>query len=99
MNLRNPAPYFVELLAHYTTRPVHKPTIEKYGEMDSMGNQWTRPGNFIGNGPFTLEEWKLNQVIRVKKSPTYWDADRVKLNEIHFLPIDNPTMEDFMFRS
>ncbi len=99
VNLRNPAPYFVELLAHYTTRPVHKATIEKHGEMDSMGNQWTRPGNFVGNGPFTLEDWKLNQVIRVKKSPTYWDADRVKLNEIHFLPIDNPTREDFMFRS
>ena len=99
VNLRNPAPYFIELLAHYTTRPVHKATIEKYGTMDSLGNQWTRPGNFVGNGPFTLEDWKLNQVIRVKKSPTYWDANRVKLNEIHFLPIDNVTREDFMFRS
>ena len=99
VNLKNPAPYFVELLAHYTTRPVHKPTIEKFGEIDSLGNQWTRPGNFVGNGPFTLEEWKLNQVIKVKKNPTYWDADRVKLNEIHFLPIDNVSREDFMFRS
>ena len=99
VNLKNPAPYFIELLAHYTTRPVHQGTIEKYGEIDSLGNQWTRPGNFIGNGPFTLEDWKLNQVIRVKKSPTYWDADRVKLSEIHFLPIDNVTREDFMFRS
>ena len=99
VNLKNPAPYFIELLAHYTTRPVHQGTIEKYGEIDSLGNQWTRPGNFIGNGPFTLEDWKLNQVIKVKKSPTYWDADRVKLNEIHFLPIDNVTREDFMFRS
>jgi len=99
VNLKNPAPYFVELLAHYTTRPVHKPTIEKFGEIDSLGNQWTRPGNFVGNGPFTLEEWKLNQVIKVKKNPSYWDADRVKLNEIHFLPIDNVSREDFMFRS
>ena len=99
VNLKNPAPYFIELLAHYTTRPVHKATIEKHGKIDSLGNQWTRPGNFVGNGPFTLEDWKLNQVIRVKKSPTYWDANRVKLNEIHFLPIDNVTREDFMFRS
>ena len=99
VNLKNPAPYFLELLAHYTTRPVHKPTIEKFGEIDTLGNQWTRPGNFIGNGPFTLEEWKLNQVIKVKKNPNYWDADRVQLNEIHFLPIDNVSREDFMYRA
>ena len=99
VKLKNPAPYFVELLAHYTTRPVHQKTIEKFGEMDSLGNQWTRPGNFVGNGPFTLEEWKLNQVIKVKKNPNYWDADRVQLNEIHFLPIDNVSREDFMFRA
>ena len=99
VSLRNPAPYFIGLLAHYTTRPVHRATIEKYGEIDSLGNQWTRPGNFIGNGPFTLEEWRLNKVIKVKKSPSYWDAERVKLNEIHFFPIDNGTREDRMFRS
>ena len=42
---------------------------------------------------------EINQVIKVKKNPLYWDADRVKLNEIHFLPIDNVSREDFMFRS
>ena len=99
VTLKNPAPYFIELLAHYTTRPVHQATIEAHGDIDTLGNQWTRPGNFVGNGPFTLEEWKLNQVIKVKKNPLYWDADRVDLNEIHFFPIDNVTREDFMFRS
>ena len=62
VKLKNPAPYFLGLLAHYTTRPVHRPTIEKFGEIDTLGSQWTRPGNFIGNGPFTLKEWKLNKV-------------------------------------
>ena len=87
VTLKNPAPYFIELLAHYTTRPVHQPTIEKHGEIDSLCNQWTRPGNFVGNGPFTLEEWKLNQVIKVKKNPLYWDADRVKLMKFIFYPL------------
>ena len=60
VSLKNPAPYFLELLCHYTTRPVHKETIESFGEMDTPGSQWTRPGNFIGNGPFTLDKWELN---------------------------------------
>ena len=96
VNLENPAPYFLGLLGHYTTRPVHKPTIQKFGEIDTIGSQWTRPGNFVGNGPFTLEEWKLNKVLKVKKNKLYWNADKVKLNEIHFFPVDNASREDLI---
>ena len=99
VKLKNPAPYFLGLLAHYTTRPVHRPTIEKFGEIDTLGSQWTRPGNFIGNGPFTLKEWQLNKVLKVKKNSLYWNAEQVKLNEIHFFPVDNETREDLMFRA
>ncbi len=99
VTLENPATYFLGLLAHYTTRPVHKPTIEKFGQIDTIGSQWTRPGNFIGNGPFTLDQWKLNKVLIVKKSENYWDAKSVKLKEIHFFPIDNTSREDLMFRA
>ena len=99
VTLANPAPYFIELLTHYTTRPVHKETIEQYGSIDSVGTKWTRPGNFVGNGPFNLKEWQLNKVIEVEKSNTYWDNSAVKLNGIKFYPIDNVTREDLMFRS
>ena len=99
VKLKNPAPYFLGLLAHYTTRPVHRPTIEKFGEIDTLGSLWTRPGNFIGNGPFTLKEWQLNKVLKVKKNSLYWNAEQVKLNEIHFFPVDNATREDLMFRA
>ena len=99
VELKNPAPYFLGLLAHYTTRPVHRPTIEKFGEIDTIGSKWTRPGNFIGNGPFTLEDWQLNKVLKVKKNNLYWDATRVRLNGIHFFPVDNATREDLMFRN
>ncbi len=99
VKLKNPAPYFLGLLAHYTTRPVHRPTIEKFGEIDTIGSKWTRPGNFVGNGPFTLEDWQLNKVLKVKKNTLYWDADKVRLNGIHFFPVDNATREDLMFRN
>ena len=67
--------------------------------MDTPGSQWTRPGNFIGNGPFTLDKWELNKVIIVKKNPSYWNSSVVQLNEIHFFPVDNASREDLMFRS
>ena len=74
ITLASPTPYFLSLLSHYSWFPVHMPTVKKWGPAFERGSRWTRPGRFVGNGPFTLEEWRLNVRISVKKSPTYWDA-------------------------
>ncbi len=99
VDLKAPTPYFLQLLDHHSYFPVHPPTIEKFGAFGERGTRWTRPGNFIGNGPFTLKEWKLNRILIVEKSPTYWDAARVRLKEIHFYPIPNGSTEERMFRA
>ncbi len=97
--LASPTPYFLSLLNHYSWFPVHLPTIRKYGPAFERGSRWTRPGRFVGNGPFALEEWRLNDRIRVKKSPTYWDAKTVRLNAIVFHTIDSNDVEERAFRS
>jgi oligopeptide transport system substrate-binding protein len=99
ITLASPTPYFLSLLSHYSWFPVHLPTIRKYGPAFERGSRWTRPGRFVGNGPFALEEWRLNDRIRVKKSPTYWDAKTVGLNAIVFHTIDSNDVEERAFRS
>ncbi len=99
VDLENPTPYFLSLLAHYSTYAVHPPTILKYGAIDEAGTLWTRPGNFVGNGPFVLDDWRLNYIIRVSKNPLYWDSKNVKLNEIVFYPIDQVQTEERMFKT
>lgn len=99
VQLEAPTPYFLSLLNHYSTFPVHRPTIEQFGAIDDPGSLWTRAGNFVGNGPFILTEWALNRLIRVERNPHYWDKDTVTLNEIRFYPIDNAVTEERMFRS
>ncbi|TVR54559.1 MAG: peptide ABC transporter substrate-binding protein [Puniceicoccaceae bacterium] len=99
LTLRGPMPYFPGMLKHYAWFPVHPPTIEAHGGMTNRVSPWTRPRNHVGNGPFTLEQWSVNRIIRVAKSPTYWDADRVRLNEIHFFPIDDANTEERAFRA
>ena len=99
VELQSPTPFFLQLLDHHSYFPVHPPTIEKFGGMIKRGSQWSRPGNFVGNGPFVLKEWKLNRILSVEKSPTYWDADKVRLKEIHFYPIANSSTEERMFRA
>ncbi len=99
IELENPTPYFLELLNHASWWPVHPPTIEKFGRIDQRGTPWTRPGNIVTNGAFTLKDWKINQHLVVEKNPLYWDAQEVELNEIHFLPIDSIDAEERAFRT
>ena len=99
ITLASSTPYFLSLLSHYSWFPVHLPTIQKYGPAFERGSRWTRPGRFVGNGPFTLEEWRLNDRIRVQKSATYWDANTVSLNAIVFHTIDSNDVEERAFRS
>jgi len=99
VKLTNPTPYFLQLLDHYSTFPVHRPTIEKHGAPDESYTQWTRPGNLVGNGAFKLESWRLNKLVSVLTNSHYWDADRIKLNQIKFYPIEKATIEERMFRA
>lgn len=99
LNLEYPVPYLDKIVCHSAWYPLHRPTLEKFGRVYERGSQWTRPGNYVGNGCFVLSEWKPNQLIRVTKSPTYWDRDAVKLAAVVFYPIENTASEESMFRA
>jgi oligopeptide transport system substrate-binding protein len=99
VTLQNPSSYFLSLLNHHSWKPIHIPTVRKYGPVYERGSRWTRPGRFVGNGPFELVSWTVNQVIVVRKSPTYWDSARVKLKEIHFYAMESLDAEERAFRA
>ncbi len=83
VELTSPTPYFLDLCAIATFAPVYLPSIKQAGE------EWLKPGHLVNDGPFLLEDWRLNYRIRFKKNPTYWDRDHVRLETIDALPIDN----------
>lgn len=99
ITLKAATPYFVAMLSHHAWYPLHLPTIEKFGGAERRGTDWTRPGNFVGNGPFKLKEWRVNDVVTVEKSDTYWDRDTVRLKAINFYPIESADTEERAFRS
>ena len=96
--LESPTPYFLNLSTHYTWWPVHPPTVLAHGEMTDRISKWTKPGNFVGNGPFTLKDWRLNHSIKVEKNPYYHACESVRLDAIHFLPV-SVDAEERAFRS
>lgn len=99
LTLHTPVAYLPALVMHLAWSPVHQATIEKFGKIDERGTHWTRPGNYVGNGAFTLAAWEPNQVIRLVKSDTYWDKDSVRLREVNFYPIEDRITEEASFRA
>ncbi len=83
MDLIGPLPYAIGALAHYSFGIVPLHAIEKYGA------EWTNPENFVGNGPYTLAEWKPQSYLKVVPNETYWDAEAVQLDEVIYYPIDD----------
>lgn len=82
--LENPTPYFIDLCAFPTLAPVHEATLTAHK------SAWVKPQNVVGNGPYLLNEWLLDDRIELKKSPGYWDAANVKMRTIDVLPISDP---------
>ena len=99
IKLDNPDPYFLGTMSVYATYPVHRATLEAHGKATDRYTPWTKVENFVGNGPFTLHEWKLNRRLVVTRSETYWDKDKVKLNAVVFHPVESETAEEKMFRA
>lgn len=99
VTLNEPTPYFLQLMDHYSTFAVHRPTLEKFGKATDRFTKWTRVENIVSNGAFKLTEWRLNRRITIQKSETYWDTDKVKLNGVVFYPTENIVSEERMFRA
>ncbi len=84
VTLDNPTPFFLDLCAFVTLAPVHRASVEKYSD-------WAlNPAHHIGNGAFTLREWRLFDRLRLEKNSKYWDAASVKLNSIDVMPAARP---------
>ena len=93
IELESVTPYFLSLPTHFTWWPVHPETILEHGAMTDRISKWTKAKHFVGNGPFQLESWKLNNAITVNRNPHYREAGSVHLNGIHFMPINSETEE------
>jgi oligopeptide transport system substrate-binding protein len=99
LTLERPTPYLPALVSLPAWFPVNPRVLAKFGGMEKRSTAWTRPGNLVGNGAFTLKEWTPNSRIVVEKNPQYWDAARTKLTSIVFFPIENPAVEETNFRA
>jgi oligopeptide transport system substrate-binding protein len=80
VTLEHPAPYLPGLLTHYTSFPIPKHVVEK------IGKDWIKAENFVGNGPYKLQQWKPNDFVHVVRNANYYDNANVCIDQIFFYP-------------
>jgi len=88
-----PLPHLVKMLAHTTMYPVHKATIEKYGD------SWTKPEHYVSNGAYTLKDWVVNEKIVLERNKNYWDNSDTVIDQVTYLPIESQNAEMNRFLS
>ena len=93
ITLSEPIPYIDKLVGHTSTVPVHRATVEKYG------NQWTSPNNFVSNGAYKLKDWVVNERIVLERNDQYWDNDKTVIDEVTFLAIPSEVTDVNRYRS
>lgn len=93
VNLETAVPYFVKMMGHTTVKPVHRATVEKWGD------QWTKPEHFVGNGAYVVDKWTVNERLVMKRNPYYWDNEHTVIDQVTYLPIENQVAEMNRFLS
>lgn len=77
--LKDPCPYFIDLVSMWVFDPVNQATIE------ANGDKWTAAADtYICNGPFKISEINMGESIVLVKNENYWDAENVTLDKVTF---------------
>src|SRR5882724_4965355 len=84
VELNHPTTFFLDLITAPVFSVVPRQTIEKFGD------RWLTAKPLPVSGAFELAEWRLNDKVRLKKNPRYWDAANTQSEIIDLLPIGSP---------
>lgn len=85
VELEAPTPYFLEITSFYPSYAVPRHALEAHG------STWILPEHIVSNGPFSLEAWRVNDRIRLKKDPSYWGHAEVRAQAVEYYPVENVT--------
>lgn len=86
IQLKEPAPWILEILTHPVSYPLH-PDVPDDTRLAPV------------NGAYILEEWVPRSTLRLKKSPEYYAAESIALETVDYYPIEDPAAELSRYRA
>lgn len=99
LTLEQPTPYLPALVSMPAWFPINPRTLAKHGPLEKRGTDWTRAGNLVSNGPFSLAEWTPNARVVLAKNPHHREAAKNRLQRVIFFPIESADVEEHNFRA
>lgn len=93
VTLKAATPYFLGLLNHSTTYPVHAATVKKHG------NHFSRPGKMVSNGAYRLVDWVVQSHVTLERNSHYWDNEDTIINKVIYYPIEDQSTELKRYRA
>ncbi len=93
IDLESPTPYLLGMLTHTSAFPVHRASLEEHGD------QFTRPGKLISNGPYMLDEYITQSHIRIVKNPYYRERNRVAIDTVYYYNTEDRNAELKRYRA
>jgi oligopeptide transport system substrate-binding protein len=86
VHLAAPTPYFLGLLTHPSTYPVHRPTLA------ARKADYAKPGVQVSNGAFVAVDWLVGSRVVARRNPYYWGNAANHIDELelyHFTDFDS----------
>ena len=93
ITLRLPTPYFLSLLTHPSTFPLHPASLAEYG------SEFARPENLLSNGAYKLESWEPSSILRLRRNEHYWNNSATSIEAVDYLVITQELTQLNRFRA
>ena len=85
VELVRPVHYFDSLMFFKSFLPQNQKVVEQFGS-----EYGTAHDKMVYNGPFTLSDWKIEDIYTMSKNPSYWDAGSVKIDKVNTKIVKDP---------
>lgn len=92
IRLEHPLPTLPGWAADRIMRPAPRHAIARLGEA------WIQPGQYVGNGPYTLQSWRLGDRILLRRNARYWGAPAC-FEEVAYYPTTDPVTAERQVRA
>ncbi len=91
--LVRPTPYFLGLLAHPATFPLHR------GSLAARGGRFAKPGVMVSNGAFVLTRWDFGSHLAAVRNAHYWNDAANRLDGVEYYSFADGAAELRAFRT
>jgi oligopeptide transport system substrate-binding protein len=93
VELTQPTPYFLGVVAHPATFPINR------GSLAAHGRGYAKPGVMVSNGAFTLTRWEFGSHIVATRNAYYWNDAATRVDGVEYYAFADAATELAAFRT